>query len=145
MRKVWLEEAEELQEVRKKEEIINADNLEPTSAQEPLGARRSNGGCVFVKRTPRHDVTRARIPGIVLPKGKQPVGAEAAVNVIQRRSSFRNWNVMEDAVAVDKVYICLWKVVVKREKLTTAGRMLKPGTLERAGRNIEPDCQPQVK
>jgi hypothetical protein len=93
----------------------------------------------------RYDVPRARIPGIVFPQGEQPSWTEATPDVIQGRSSFLYRDVVEDAVAIDDIHVCLRNKIVKGEEPTAGRSILEARTLERAEGYIEPDDKIQIE
>ena len=144
-RKMRLEKTQQLQESRKKEKIVNADHLKALSSQEANGLRRRNRYRVMIEGALRHDVPRAGIPGIVFPQGKQPSRPEATPDVIQGRNSFRNRDVMKDAVAIDEVHVCLRNKIIKGEELAAGRGILEARALKRTKGYVEPDDKIQIE
>jgi hypothetical protein len=144
-RKVRFEKTEQLQKSRKKEKKVNTDDLKSLPLQKAFGFCRRNCNRVMVERALRHDVPRARIPGIVFPQGKQPAGPEATPDVIQGRHSLRYRDVMKDAIAKNHVHVSLRNKIVKGEEFAAGRSMLEAGALQRTKRYVEPDDKIQIE
>src|SRR5260221_10270858 len=78
-----LQRAEPAQRVREDEGEVGEQDGEAGLAQQAAGVLRPEHLRVAVEGDAAHDETRARIPGVVLPEGEQPAGAQRRMNLLQ--------------------------------------------------------------
>src|SRR4051794_23316294 len=81
-----------------------------------FGLARTERDCIAIEGDAAHDIARAGIPWVVLPKREPSARTKRFIDVAHRRGPVVRRDVMEDAIAEDQIDQPRWTVMIHVEE-----------------------------